>query len=321
VKALVWDGNEASVRKHPEPQLRTEDEAIVSVSLAGVCATDLEITRGYMDYRGVLGHEFVGRVETGPADWLGARVVGEINVACGDCEVCAAGNPRHCPTRSVIGIQNHDGVFAERVSIPVSNLHRVPDDVPDEAAVFTEPLAAAFEILEQVSIAPDTPCLVFGDGRLGQLISQVLATTGARVTTVGRHRNKLDMLAARGIATLTQDEFEASPLRAPVVVEATGTAVGFTRAMAATSPRGTLVLKSTVADAPALDLAPLVIHEINVVGSRCGPFPPALGALASGTVDVTDLVSARFPLSRAADALAHARTPGVLKVLIEPPAQ
>ncbi len=319
MKALVWDGNEASVREHPEPRAQSGSDAIVSVSLAGVCATDLEITRGYMDFRGVLGHEFVGRVCEGPADWVGARVVGEINVACGGCDVCAAGNPRHCPTRSVVGIQHHDGVFAERVSIPVSNLHRVPNHVSDEAAVFAEPLAAAFEILEQVSIGRDARCLVFGDGRLGQLISQVLATTGASVTTVGRHREKLDLLDARGITTLTQDEFEATPFQAPVVVEATGTADGFKRAMAATSPRGTLVLKSTVADAPALDLAPLVIHEINVVGSRCGPFPPALAALANGSVDVTALVSARLPLSQAGEALEHARKPGVLKVLIEPP--
>lgn len=316
--ALVWDGAKAEIRERPEPVAAGDADAIVAVSLAGICATDLEITRGYMDYRGVLGHEFVGRVEAGPEAWLGARVVGEINVACGACEVCRQGDRRHCPTRSVVGIQGHDGVFAERVALPVSNLHRVPDAVPDEAAVFAEPLAAAFEILEQVQISAEDPCLVFGDGRLGQLISQVLATTGAQVTTVGRHPDKLERLAGRGIETMLQADFEAAPFQAGIVVEATGSAEGFTRAMTATRPRGTLVLKSTVADAPALDLSPLVIHEISVVGSRCGPFEPALAAMANGEVDVTPLIAARYPLREGVEALERAGAPGVLKVLIDP---
>ena len=318
MKALIWDGSDAAVREHPEPVAETSDEAIVAVRLAGVCATDIEITRGYMDYRGVLGHEFVGTVESGPEEWRGARVVGEINVACGNCDVCRAGNGRPCPTRTVVGIQAHDGAFAERITLPTTNLHRVPEGVADEAAVFTEPLAAAFEILEQVEIGASQHCLVFGEGRLGQLISQVLATTGARVTTVGRHPEKLALLSDRGIETLTLERYEAAPLQADVVVEVTGHADGFARAMAATRPRGTLVLKSTVADTPAVDLAPLVIHEIRVVGSRCGPFEPALRALAEGRVDVEPLIAARFPLDRGVEALERARTRGVLKVLIDP---
>ncbi len=320
MKALVWDGHEAKVCEHPEPVATASDEAIVEVSLAGVCATDLEITRGYMDYRGVLGHEFVGRVEWGPEEWVGSRVVGEINAACGACEVCAEGNPRHCPNRSVLGIQDRDGVFAERVVLPIANLHRVPDEVLDEAAVFAEPLAAAFEILEQVDVGACDHCLVFGDGRLGLLIAQVLATTGASVHAVGRHREKLALLEARGVRTVTADDFEAAPFQADIVVEATGSADGFARAIAATRPRGTLVLKSTVADAPSVDLAPLVIHEITVVGSRCGPFGPALEALANSSVDVAPLIAERFPLSRGVEALDRARQKGVLKVLIDPKA-
>ena len=315
MRALVWDGDRATLREHPEPDLA--QGAVVSVSVAGVCATDLEITRGYMDYQGVLGHEFVGHVEAGPADWIGARVVGEINVACGTCRTCAAGLGRHCPTRRVIGISNHDGAFAERIALPVANLHRVPEHVPDDAAVFTEPLAAAFEILEQIDVDPSRRCLVFGDGRLGQLISQVLQTTGAVVTTVGKHADKLALLEARGISTRRLADWEADPQQADLVVEASGSAARFARAASAPRPRGTLVLKSTLAEAPSLDLAPLVVNEINVVGSRCGPFEPALAALADGSIEVEPLIAARFPLQLAQAALARAGEPGVLKVLID----
>jgi threonine dehydrogenase-like Zn-dependent dehydrogenase len=287
----------------------------VRVSLAGVCRTDLELVKGYMGFAGVLGHEFVGEVVEGPGDWRGARVVGEINFACGACETCASGLARHCPRRRVMGIQGADGAFAERVAVPVANLHRVPDGVPDDAAVFTEPLAAAFEILEQLRVEAGARCLVLGDGKLGLLVAQVLHASGARVLAAGRHREKLAILERLGIETVLEAELRDE--RWPLVVEASGREEGFRRAVALTRPRGTLVLKSTLAESGRVALAPLVIDEITVVGSRCGPFPPALEALATGRVAVHPLVSLRLPLARAEEALRRAAEPGVLKVLVE----
>lgn len=316
MRALVFDGSAARVGDvaPPEPA-DTDATAVVRVHLAGVCNTDLELVKGYMGFRGVLGHEFVGHVEEGPAPWRGRRVVGEINFACGRCESCARGLGRHCPQRRVMGIQEADGALAERVAVPVANLHAVPDAVPDALAVFTEPLAAAFEILEQVEVPRGTSCLVLGDGKLGLLVAQVLDAAGASVRAVGRHPEKLALLARRGIETVLERDW--SPRPTELVVEATGTAAGFAAAVASTRPRGTLVLKSTVAEHPNLDLAPLVIHEIRVVGSRCGPFPPALAALAAGDVDVAPLVSERLPLARADAALERARARGALKILVE----
>jgi threonine dehydrogenase-like Zn-dependent dehydrogenase len=314
MKALHFDGRRARVSDvatpSPEP-----GSALVRVALAGVCDTDLQIVRGYMGFRGVLGHEFVGCVEAGPDAWLGRRVVGEINFACGSCDACRAGLGRHCPTRTVMGIQAADGAFAESVRVPVANLHAVPDDVPDSAAVFCEPLAAAFEILEQVEIEPGQDCIVLGDGKLGLLVAQVLRNAGARVRLVGRHPEKLALLDGLDIETVRADAWQPEPTS--LVVEATGSREGLERAVAAVRPRGTIVLKSTVADTGAFDTAPLVIHEIRVVGSRCGPFPPALSALASGAVRVEPLIHERFPLARADDALRAAGAPGALKVLIE----
>lgn len=315
MRALAFDGQRAVLVERPEPK-PSPDEALVRVSLAGVCRTDLELVRGYMSFRGVLGHEFVGRVLEGPSEWRGQRVVGEINFACGRCALCARGLRRHCPERRVMGIHEADGAFAEAVLVPVENLHRVPDGVPDHQAVFVEPLAAAFEVLAQVDVPKGIRALVLGDGKLGQLVAQVLDDAGARVTAIGRHREKLALLARRGIEAVPCAEFRGE--RAPLVVEATGTLSGFRRAVELTEPRGTLVLKSTVAAREALDLAPLVIHEITVVGSRCGPFAPALRLLAAGLVDVTPLVGARYPLREALAAFAHAQQPGAGKVLVEP---
>jgi len=314
MRALRRDEHGARVVEIEPPALRP-GTALVRVALAGVCNTDLELTRGYMDFRGVLGHEFAGVVEDGPSEWVGRRVVGEINFACGRCETCAAGLGRHCPTRTVMGIAGADGAFAEIVRVPLANLHAVPDRVPDARAVFTEPLAAAFEILEQVEIAKRTRCAVLGDGKLGLLCAQVLAGAGARVLAVGRHPEKLALLAQRGIETVLASDWRPEPH--DVVVEATGRADGFHAAVAATRPRGTLVLKSTLAESPPTDLAPIVIHEISVVGSRCGPFEPALRALADERVEVDSLVSERVPLARADEALARAASPGVIKVLID----
>jgi threonine dehydrogenase-like Zn-dependent dehydrogenase len=287
----------------------------VAVSIAGVCNTDLEIVRGYMGFRGTLGHELVGRVVEGPPSWVGKRVVSEINFACGECAACARGLGRHCPNRTVMGILGADGAFAERVRVPVANLHAVPDSLADDAAVFAEPLAAAFEILEQVPVSAATDALVLGDGKLGLLCASVLAAAGARVTVVGHHPEKLALLAARGVETKLATELSRTGF--DLVVEATGSAGGLAQAIAATRPRGTLVLKSTVADRTSVDLAPIVIHELSLVGSRCGPFPPALAALDSRTVDVAPFVSDRFSLNDADRALARAAEPGVLKVLVE----
>ncbi|WP_437274784.1 alcohol dehydrogenase catalytic domain-containing protein [Sorangium sp. So ce375] len=329
MRALVWDGTAARVIDR-DPPSTTAGMAVVEVRCAGICNTDLEIIKGYMGFRGTLGHEFVGDVVEGPAAWRGRRVVGEINFACGHCDACARGLGRHCPTRAVMGIVGADGALAERVAVPVANLHAVADRIDDEAAVFAEPLAAAFEILEQVRVAPGTSALVFGDGKLGLLIAQVLHQAGARVLAVGKHEEKLALLRAQGISTELarpeasgQADAGASPPQgawagdpAELVVEATGTAEGFVRAVRATRPRGTLVLKSTVAGLSSVHLAELVINEITVVGSRCGLFGPALRALEAGTVDVRSLVSARLPLDRAVEALAAAAAPGALKVLV-----
>jgi threonine dehydrogenase-like Zn-dependent dehydrogenase len=315
MRALQWDGSTAAVVERAEPPA-TPDTAIVRVALAGICNTDLELTRGYMNFRGVLGHEFVGVVAAGPAAWRGRRVVGEINFACGRCPACAGGLGRHCPARTVMGILGADGAFAEYVAVPVANLHAVPDGVADEVAVFCEPLAAACEILEQVPAAARARCVVLGDGKLGLLAAQVLAAAGARVLAVGRHPEKLAILGRRGIETVPLGEWDRA--RADVVVEATGSAEGFALAVAAARPRGTVVLKSTVAHAAPLHLAPVVIDELTIVGSRCGPFAPALDQLARGAVDVRPLITARRPLRDGVAALQLAARRGALKVLLEP---
>jgi threonine dehydrogenase-like Zn-dependent dehydrogenase len=314
MRALLWEGATVQLVDRAVP-IADESMAVVRVHLAGICNTDLELTKGYMGFRGVLGHEFVGEVSDGPAPWRGRRVVGEINFACGHCATCRAGRSRHCPARRVMGILGADGAFAEYVAVPVANLRAVPDTVGDDDAVFTEPLAAAFEILAQIAVAPGVSATVLGDGKLAQLTAQVLAQAGARVLAVGKHDDKLALLRRRGIDTVLLDAWRRTP--APLVVEATGTAQGFALAAAATEPRGTLVLKSTVATPAPLDLSPLVINEITLVGSRCGAFEPALQALADGRVDVRPLIAARHTLREGIAALQHAAQPGVLKVLIE----
>ncbi len=317
MRALVFDGTDAKLRDRREPGCE-EGHALIRVSLAGVCNTDLEIVRGYMSFQGVLGHEFVGSVVEGPEALRGRRVVGEINFACGSCALCRSGLGRHCPSRRVMGILDADGAFAEYVSVPVANLHAVPDSLSDEEAVFTEPLAAAFEIVEQGAAIAGQRGVVLGDGKLGLLVAQVLHAAGVEVLAVGRHPAKLDILASRGIRTrLLSDWRDPESEAADLVVEATGSAEGFARAMAAVRPRGTLVLKSTVAEASKLNLAPLVINEVTLLGSRCGPFAPALAALEAGEIEVRDLVWDRRELARAEEALHRAAEPGALKVLID----
>jgi len=314
MQALVWDGVTARVTDHPSPRV-TPGTALVRVLRAGICNTDLEIAKGYMDFRGVLGHEFVGIVEDGPPEWRHQRVVAEINFACGSCPLCARQLGRHCPHRAVMGIMGADGAFAELVAVPVANLHLVPEDITTEAAVFTEPLAAAFEILEQVHVAPGMDAIVLGDGKLGLLVAQVLHQAGAHILAVGKHDDKLALLRRRGIETGTLERVTGTS--AEIVVDASGSAHGFADAVRMTRPRGTLVLKSTVAEAAQLNLAPLVINEITLVGSRCGQFAPALRALEQHRIDVESLVSARFPLRDGEQALRAAASHGVLKVLLE----
>lgn len=307
----------------PPPQ---PGEARLRVRLAGICATDLALVAGYKGgYRGVLGHEFVADVEAAPGhdEWVGKRVVGEINIGCGECSLCRRGLHKHCRRRASVGILRHDGALADALLLPVANLHEVPPTVPDEAAVFTEPLAAALEILEQVQVRPDLRVVVVGDGRLGQLIAQVLALTGCDLTVLGRHPDKLRLLAEAKAGTPrlstpeVLDELAAAP--ADLVVEATGAAGGFATARRLVRPAGTLVLKSTFAGGlPDFDVSGLVVDEITLVGSRCGPFGPALRLLESGRVRVEPLIQARFPLDEAEAALAFAATKGVLKVVVQP---
>ena len=315
MRAVVFDGQASLRREYPIPK-PGPDDALVAVRLAGVCKTDLEILKGYMGFRGVMGHEFVGTVVEGPRAWKDKRVVGEINCICGRCEMCRAGLGNHCLDRTVLGIAGHDGVFAEYVAMPVANLHQVPDNVSDEQAVLVEPLAAAFEILRQVKLQRDQDVVVLGDGRLGQLIVRVLKTVARRVVLVGKHAWKLEAAEKQGIQTALVSDFVPRG-RTPVVIDATGTPSGFDLAMRTVRPRGTIVLKSTFAGGDGLNLAPLVINEITVIGSRCGPFRDALAALAAGQVDVSSLIGKRFPLDDALDALAVAARGDSLKVILE----
>jgi len=314
MRALHWDGSQLQLREaYPEPPAQ-KNWVLVRVHLAGICSTDLQIFKGYMGFVGVPGHEFVGEVVAGALPLQGKRVVGEINFACESCEWCRRQLRRHCPNRQVMGILNADGSFAEYLALPVANLHEVPENVSNEGAVFTEPLAAAFEILEQVHLRPGVEVVVLGDGKLGLLCAQVLHVAGGRVTLVGKHEKKLAALRQLGVRGVARTDWQSHP--ADVVVEATGTTEGLAQAMALVRPRGTLVLKSTVAQAHTLSLAPLVINEVTVVGSRCGPFPPALQALARGQLSVTPLIDHTYPLTEGVAAVQRAATPGVLKVLL-----
>jgi threonine dehydrogenase-like Zn-dependent dehydrogenase len=317
MRALLLDDGLLLVEDYPTPE-PPPGEALIRVGLAGVCNTDLELVEGYMQFHGVPGHEFVGVVEQAPGadEWEGHRVVGEINAACGACSACRAGRPTHCPHRTTLGIAGRDGAFAEHLTLPIHNLHPVPDSISDEAAVFVEPLAAACEILQQVHVRPTDRVVVLGDGKLGLLCAQALALTGCDLTALGHHREKLELLAQRGIPTVVggEDPVEAG---ADLVVEATGCPEGYAAARRLVRPRGTIVLKSTYHGAVDADLTMAVVDEITLVGSRCGPFAPALRLLERRLVDVTPMVQARYPLSEALAAFEHAARPGTLKVLVE----
>lgn len=361
MRGLWLEGGEARLRDDVPLPRPPEGEALVRVLRAGICNTDLELVRGYYPFTGVLGHEFVGVVEEvdgdsgaaarGPRpELVGRRVVGEINAACGSCRECRAARPTHCADRTVLGIVGRDGAFAEYLLLPVENLHPVPDALSDDAAVFTEPLAAALEIREQVQVRPGDRVLLVGDGKLGQLVARVLALAGCELVAVGRHPRKLALMEATGARTVRAPDAASGesirgdrsarhaggsdgvggdppqarelppgiePRSFDVAVECTGNPSGFALARAALRPRGTLVLKSTYAGALTLDASSVVVDELTLVGSRCGPFLPALRLLEAGLVDPTPLIDARYPLTEAEAALAHAARRGILKVLLE----
>ena len=316
MKALRFDGKDLNyLEDYPKPNL---GETLVRVRLAGICGTDLEILQGYMSYEGVLGHEFVGVVEKSKnKELVGKRVVGEINVGCENCNSCKKGMQRHCPNRTVLGILKRDGAFAEYLSLPEKNLHVIPDSITDEQAVFIEPIAAAFEIKEQISINPDWQVAIVGDGRLSQLIVSVLKTICSNLTCFGRHEKKLVRLQKLGVKTQigieSDDEYTFD-----LVIEATGNNLGFLDSMKLVKPKGTVILKSTITSKENLDLTSAVVNEITLVGSRCGPFRPAINALATGVISVDGLIDSEFPLEKFQEAINHAKEENTLKVILKP---
>jgi alcohol dehydrogenase len=309
--AVHLESGRVELRKRTLPRIR-EGVARIRMLAAGICSTDLQLQRGYYGFSGTPGHEFVGEVvEAEDKSWIGRRVAGEINLACGHCDWCARGLGRHCPNRTVLGIVKHPGAFAEFLTLPIRNLRRVPKSIPTEHAVFIEPVAAACEILDQIRIAKRERVAVLGDGKLGLLIAQVLRAHGADVNLYGHHNRRL-----AGVKTNTK-----LPAREyPIVVDATGSPEGLRSAIATCVPRGTVVMKSTVHGLVPVDTAPAIVNEITLVGSRCGRFEPAIKLLASKRVEVANLISQEFPLNRAPEAFARAATKGVLKVLLRPPA-
>lgn len=335
MKALFFDQKLKFIDDYPIPRQKS-NEALIKVKLAGICHTDLEITKGYMNFRGVLGHEFVGVVEEcRQEDWVGKRVVGEINCCCGECEYCnkaslnkaslRQGLKNHCPNRSVLGIHNRDGAFAEYLTLPVENLHLIPEDVSDEEAVFVEPLAASCRILEQVQIAKTEACLVdevivLGDGKLGLLVAQVISLTGCNLKIIGKYESKLAILKKRGINTILLDEannLKQIHMVADIVIDCTGRISGFEMAQQIVRPTGKIILKSTIAANPNVNLSSLVVNEITLIGSRCGPFRQAIELLKDKKVEVKPLISAGYPLEEGLIAFEKARDKGALKILLK----
>lgn len=318
MQALVFDGVLRFDPHYSDPE-PANDEAFIRVHTAGICNTDLEISRGYKGFSGVLGHEFVGDVQWSPDPaWIGRRVCADINVGCGRCAVCGAGVPGHCEQREVLGLLRRDGAFAEYIAVPEANLYPIPDELADDEAVFVEPLAAAFEILEQLAIGPRDNVVILGDGKLGILCAQVLALTGADLLMIGKHLTNLAIVEDLGIPTTLAGRAELA--RPNVVVEATGSPAGFQEAIDLVRPRGTVVLKSTGATGASLNLAPIVVKEIRVLGSRCGPFSRAIDALTKKQIRVSPLIQDRFLLEDGVRAMQRAAEPGVLKVLLDMPA-
>jgi len=315
--AVHMEDGRVELRRRPKPR-RREGFALIRLLAAGICNTDLELQRGYYGFRGIPGHEFVGEVvEADTRSLIGRRVVGEINLACGKCDWCAKGLGRHCPTRTVLGIVKHPGAFRELIDLPEANLHILPASLPTEQAVFLEPLAAACEILDQVSIPKGEPVALLGDGKLGLLIAQVLHAHGAKVHHYGRHKEKLALSAQAGIATELTTGRRLPEKAYAYTIDATGSPEGLRQAVSLTRPRGTLILKSTVHGLVPIDTAPVIVNELTLIGSRCGRFAPALRLLTRHRVNVAPLISERLPLTKAPEAFARAAAKGVLKVLLE----
>ncbi len=319
MRALRFDDNLNLTTAEPEPQPEP-GEALIAMRLAGICQTDLELTRGYMGFRGILGHEFVGELVTEAGPWkAGQRVVGEINVACGECDFCRQDIPSQCRNRCTLGIFNYAGAFADRLRLPVRNLYPVPDSVPDKIAVFAEPLAAALQVTELTQIRPTDRVILIGAGKLGLLIAQVLKHTACDLTVIARQPRPIALLQQWAIPYVEPDKNGAVPLKphtADVVVDCTGNAEGFASALDLVRPRGTIALKSTYAALPAADLTRVVVDEIKIVGSRCGPFAAALRMMESNQVDVYSMIDATYPLDDVVKAFEHAAGRGVLKVLL-----
>lgn len=314
MRAIVLNEDRARLdTDRPRPSPLT-DEVMVRVLCAGICETDLQLIRGYMGFQGVLGHEFVGIAETGP--FAGRRVVGEINCSCWTCATCLAGRPTHCTNRTVLGILNHDGAFADFISVPQRNLHVVPDSLSNDVAVFTEPVAAAFQIPAQIDVKREDRIVVLGDGRLGNLCAQVLAGISDHVLVVGKHTGKLALVENLGLSTTLLSDLPLERM-ADIVVDCTGSKTGLPTALQLVRARGTIVLKTTVAGTQTMAWAPVVIDEVTIVGSRCGPFGEALSALEHGLVSVQPMISGRFDLPNGVEALEHARTKPVLKILLD----
>lgn len=317
MKALTFKNNHLSLSDVAKPN--TDGEALVRVRLSGICNTDLEIVRGYAGFEGTIGHEFVGIVEESDTGALvGKRVVGEINAGCGRCVLCLAGDPRHCPTRTVLGIKGRDGAHADYLTLPEHNLLVVPDSVPDEQAVFAEPLAAAYGILEQVAVVPETKVGVIGDGKLGLLCAQSMALVSKNVFLIGKHKDKMRIAGNRGVEVVLADDAAKLPRDFDVVVEATGSESGFQTALDLLRPRGKLVLKSTFHGETRWPAWRVVVDEITIVGSRCGKFGPALELLRDKRVDVEGMISEEFGLSDGVHAMECATEKGVVKVLLRP---
>lgn len=316
MKAVYFDASGLSVRDDLEQPTLRSDEVLVKVLKAGICETDLQLVKGYMGFEGILGHEFVGTAVTGK--YSGQRVVGEINCSCRQCVYCKSDLGNHCPHRTVLGILNHDGAFAEYIAVPQQNLHVISDSLSDDHATFVEPVAAAFRLLEQLSLTGEEKIIVLGDGRLGNLCAQVLKLAGCkRLLVIGKHREKLAVMRDMELQTIILDQVEKGK-RADVIVDCTGSPTGLPLALELVKPCGKVVMKTTVAGVHTFSMAPLVIDEVTLIGSRCGPFPPAIDALVKGDIIVEPLINDRYPLSDASLAMVKAASPGVFKILLEP---
>lgn len=317
MKAIEFNKELKIIENYPMPEPQ-KGEALIKIITTGICNTDIEIMKGYMGFSGILGHEFVGIVEKindSNQDLINQRVVGEINCGCGSCEYCLKGLETHCPSRTVLGIFNKNGCFADYITLPLKNIYKVPEKISNKEAVFAEPLAAAFEILDQIQIKPTDKVLILGDGKLGLLISLVLNLTQAEIILVGKHQEKLDIAKNQNVNTKLLSDLVIEK-NYDVVVEATGSINGFELSQKLVKPRGTIVLKSTVASEKALNLAPIVIDEIKIVGSRCGSFKPALRALEKNLINVIPLISEEYNFNEALKAFELSKTKGILKVLI-----